>query len=242
MVKGYIGPMGLKGKITILVDKAIPEDKAFIVGANKQNYHLENFSLKDDLSEFQIADLRLAKEGDLASDGKTPIQMKKGIEVGHIFQLGDKYTKSMNASVLAQSGKPFSPLMGCYGIGVTRTIAAAIEQNHDEKGIIWPKAIAPFQIHLIHIGKDEELKNKATELYQTLLEMGFEVLFDDRPMGPGFKFKDADLLGLPLRITFGEREWKSSQKLEIVERRNGNEQKLTEDETIKFVTTFFQES
>ena len=242
MIKGYIGPVGLKGKVTVLVDKAIPEDKAFIVGANKKDIHFENFSLKRDVEKFEVIDLRLAKEGDVASDGKTPIQMKKGIEVGHIFQLGDKYTKSMKALILAQNGKPFAPLMGCYGIGVTRTIAAAIEQNHDEKGIIWPKAIAPFQIHLIHIGKDEELKDKAAELYQKLIGMGFEVLFDDRPMGPGFKFKDADLLGLPLRITFGEREWKSSQKLEVVERQNGNEQKLSEDETIKFITTFFQES
>jgi len=242
MVKGYIGPIGLNGKVTILVDQAVPKDKAFVIGANKEETHLENFSLERDLPEYQSVDLRLAKEGDVANDGKTPIQIKKGIEVGHIFQLGDKYTKSMKATVLAQSGKPFPPLMGCYGIGVTRTIAAAIEQNYDQKGIIWPKAIAPFQVHLIHIGKDEDLKNKAAEFYEKLIAAGVEVLFDDRAMGPGFKFKDADLLGLPLRITFGEREWKSSQKLEIVNRKTAEEQKLTEEETIKFVTNFFQES
>jgi prolyl-tRNA synthetase len=242
MVKGYIGPIGLKKPVTVLVDRAVPEDKGFIVGSNKKDFHLKNVILNRDVNEYKKVDLRLSRESDFAADGKTKIQIRKGIEVGHIFQLGDKYSKSMKAAIQGKDGKPFYPLMGCYGIGISRIVAAAIEQHHDEKGIIWPKAIAPYQIHFIHIGKDEAIKLEAEAFYEKLISAGFEVIFDDRKLGPGFKFKDADLLGLPLRITFGEREWKESKKFELVERKTGNEQKLTEDELMAFVNVFFRES
>jgi prolyl-tRNA synthetase len=228
--KGYMSPLGLNGKISILFDEAIDVDKSFIVGANKENYHVKGFVPSREIEKFKVADLRLAKEGDLAFDKKTPVKFRKGVEVGHIFQLGNKYTKSMKASVLDQNGKKVTPLMGCYGIGVSRTMAAAIEQNHDENGIIWPAPIAPFDLYFAVIGKKEATKTLSNEIYKELKSSGVDVLFDDRGMGPGPMFKDADLLGLPVRLVLGERDYEASGELELKIRHSGESIKVKQEE------------
>ncbi len=230
--KGYMSPLGLNGKISVLFDEAIDVEKSFIVGANKENYHVKGFVPSRDVEKYKIADLRLAKEGDLAHDKKTPVKFRKGIEVGHIFQLGNKYTKSMKATVLDQNGKKVTPLMGCYGIGVTRTMAAAIEQNHDENGIIWPAPIAPFDIYFAVIGKKDETKSLSNEIYQDLKRSGVDVLFDDRGMGPGPMFKDADLLGLPVRAVLGERDYNATGELEVKVRSTGESFKVKKEELV----------
>lgn len=221
MPKGFIGPIGLKKEIRVIFDKAVDLDSAYVAGANKVDLHIRNLVPSRDVKEFETADLRMTMEGDLAANGQV-VKIKKGIEVGHIFQLGDKYTRAMDISVLDQNGKAAYPLMGCYGIGITRIAAAAIEQSHDDKGIIWHKSIAPFQVHFIAITKNEEFKQKADEIYQDL-NKSLEVVFDDRKAGPGFKFKDADLLGCPLQVVLGERDFKESGKLKIINRSTGEE-------------------
>lgn len=229
LVKGFIGPQGLNEKLNILFDLAIDENSGFVTGANKENYHVTGFTPDRDLKgSYKIADLRMAKIGDVAPDLKTPIEFKKGIEVGHIFQLGDKYTKALKAEVLSESGKKVFPLMGCYGIGVSRTMAAAVEQNHDDNGIIWPLPIAPFEIYFAVIGKSDETKKRADQIYQDLKSKQFDILFDDRGLGPGPMFKDADLLGLPIRVVLGERDFKESGELEIKLRKTGETIKVKE--------------
>jgi prolyl-tRNA synthetase len=221
MPKGFIGPIGLKKEIRVIFDEAVDLDSAYVAGANKVDLHIGNLVPSRDVKASESADLRTAMEGDLAASGQS-VKIKKGIEVGHIFQLGDKYTRAMDISVLDQNGKAAYPLMGCYGVGITRVAAAAIEQSHDDNGIIWHKSIAPFQLHFIAITKNEEFKQKANEIYEELNNK-FEVLFDDRKVGPGFKFKDADLLGCPLQLVMGERDFKESGKLKIINRANGQE-------------------
>ncbi len=233
--KGYIGPHNLSQKITTLFDLAIDENAAYSTGANKENYHYTGFVPLRDLGSVEKVDLRLSRAGDIhEADGKTGVcEEISGVEVGHVFQLGDKYTKSMNATILDQNGKATHPFMGCYGIGTTRTVAAAIEQSHDENGIVWPASIAPYHIHFCTIVKTEEMNNLGDELYQLMLNEKMEVLYDDRPkLGPGFKFKDADLLGLPIRVVLGERDYKKDQLLEIKLRKNEDSIKVTKEELI----------
>ena len=159
------------------------------------------------LKEAQVADLRNVMEGDASPDGKGVLKCARGIEVGHIFQLGDQYSKSMQMSVLNQDGAAVTPLMGCYGIGVTRIVAAAIEQHHDERGILWPAEMAPFQLAIVPLGyaDNPEVKTAADSLYQQALHLGIEVVLDDRDERPGVKFADLDLIGIPHRIVIGER-------------------------------------
>ncbi len=232
LVKGFIGPVGLSNDLVIVFDEQIDLDAAYVVGANTVDTHTENFIPSRDLKSAQTHDLRLAKEGDLTLDGKNKVVIKRGIEVGHVFQLGDKYTKGMNVQVLDKNGKLATPLMGCYGIGVTRVVAAAIEQSHDENGIIWPKAIAPYQIYFATIVKKEETKKLADDIYSELLKAGFEVLYDDRDQGPGFKFKDSDLIGLPIRLVLGERDYEASGELEIVTRKGGTTLKVKKENLV----------
>lgn len=215
LIRGFIGPLGLQQKIKCYFDSAISLDAFYAIGANEKNYHYINFNIKRDLSnDIVMADIRLTKEDDLTLDDY-PIVFKKGIEVGHIFQLGSKYTEAMNITVLDRSGKKIHPQMGCYGIGISRLMSAAIEQHHDESGIKWPISIAPFHIYFARIAKTNEAKNIADEIYQKLIHEGFEVLYDDRDLSPGVMFKDADLLGLPVRLVFGERDYALDQSLEI---------------------------
>jgi len=228
LVKGFIGPHGHGDQIQVVFDSAINLEAFYIVGANKKDFHLVDFQPKRDCKKVETADLRLAKEGDLSVANKMPVKVCKGIEVGHIFQLGDKYTKSMKVKVLDRNGKTATPLMGCYGIGVTRIAAAVIEQNHDEKGMIWPPSIAPFKFHAVLIGRDEKFRQKCLNIYDLLIKEGHEVLIDDRDVGPGFKFKDADLLGCPYQIIFGEKEFNETSKFKIVKRKDGTISEIEE--------------
>ena len=222
LLKGFISSQGLAKEIKIVVDNCIDLNASYVVGANKKDFHLLGFNPKRDLLEFSSADLRMARAGDLTMDGKYTVLEKRGIEVGHVFQLGDLYTKKMKVGVLDQNGKLATPLMGCYGIGVTRVVAAAIEQNHDANGIIWPKSIAPYQVYFATIVNADEYIKIAEEIYQDLLNAKIEVVYDDRNIGPGNKFKDADLLGLPYRVVLGERDFSATGELEIIERKSGN--------------------
>ena len=232
LVKGFIGPVGLNPKLSVVLDNAIDPNGLYVAGANKLDYHVKNLKIDRDCKNLARADLRLAQSGDLTMDGQGVVAVKRGIEVGHIFQLGNKYTKAMNVTVSDLNGKPLHPLMGCYGIGITRVAAAAIEQNHDDQGIIWPKAIAPFHIYFASIVKDETLMALAQELYLEMQNAGLEVLLDDRKEGPGFKFKDSDLLGLPVRVVLGDKTWNAEQKLEVVWRKTGEKQLVSREELI----------
>lgn len=236
LIKGYMSPYGITEKISFIFDKTIDPDCGYVAGANKENYHIKGFTPSRDVETFKRADLRMAKAGDYAPNSDQLIEFKKGIEVGHIFQLGDKYTKSMKASVLTQSGKKESPLMGCYGIGVTRTMAAAIEQSHDENGIIWPASIAPYSVYFAVIGKKDTTKKLADEIYGEMTSKNIEVLYDDRGFGPGPMFKDADLLGLPVRVVLGERDYSSSGELEVKVRATGETFKVKKEGLVGKVT------
>lgn len=237
---GFIGPHS-KTKITLIYDKAVNLKSSYCSGANKSGYHAKGFVPERDSSDFSQVDLRSSQAGDLDPIGKFHVEIKKGIEVGHIFQLGDKYTKALLADVLNSQGKKIHPLMGCYGIGVTRIAAAAIEQCHDENGIIWPKTIAPFQVHLIVISKSDETKAKMEAIYNELLDAGVEVLYDDRKLGPGFKFKDADLLGCPLKIVLGERDFNETGLLEAKSRDGKIDEKIRPEDVLNFCQKYIHD-
>ncbi|CAA6826060.1 MAG: Prolyl-tRNA synthetase (EC, bacterial type [uncultured Thiotrichaceae bacterium] len=204
-VPGYIGPLGLN--LRIIADHATSCMADFVCGANKEDKHLINANWVRDIPEPEFMDIRNVVDGDPSPDGNGTLSIVRGIEVGHIFQLGDKYSKAMNASVLNESGKDQTMTMGCYGIGVSRVVAATIEQNHDENGIIWPEAIAPFQIAIVPINyhKSEGVQEAAGKLYQELLQAGYDVFLDDRNMRPGAMFADLELIGVPHRVVISDR-------------------------------------
>lgn len=228
---GFLGPVGAPNADLTFFDREIAGAHDAVMGANKPGFHIQHVEPKRDLPSMQAAntfDLVSAVEGDLCprGDGRARYQAKRGIEVGHVFKLGDKYSKAMNATVQneAKESKPME--MGCYGIGVTRVIASAIEQNHDKDGIVWPEPIAPYQIHLVSAGADDaEVRTAADEIYQELVRRQVEVLYDDRDMSPGVKFKDADLVGLPTRVVVGKRGLAEGQ-IEVVRRRDKSASKL----------------
>jgi prolyl-tRNA synthetase len=203
---GSIGPVGLKD-IKVFVDRSAALSSDFVCGANKDDAHLTGVNWERDLELGEIVDLRNVLEGDASPDGKGTLEIKRGIEVGHIFKLGNKYSSAMNATVLNENGKATIMEMGCYGIGVSRVVAAAIEQNYDDNGIIWPQAIAPFQIALIPLNghKSEAVAEKTEEIYQQLLDLGVDVLMDDRNERPGSKFADIELIGIPHRVVISDR-------------------------------------
>jgi prolyl-tRNA synthetase len=202
---GFIGPVGLK--LRLYADHAAARVADFVCGANRRDLHLTGVNWGRDLPEPEVVDLRNVVPGDPSPSGQGTLGIARGIEVGHIFQLGRKYSESMNATVLDEQGKAVTMFMGCYGIGVTRVVAAAIEQNHDERGILWPEPIAPFHVSLIPINlqKSERVREVAERLYVELQAAGFEVLFDDRDARPGVKFADDELLGIPHRIVVGDK-------------------------------------
>jgi prolyl-tRNA synthetase len=202
---GFIGPLGLD--CPVYADLATSSMSDFVCGANRADEHLRGVNWVRDLAEPQFADLRNAVEGDPSPDGRGTLRIARGIEVGHVFQLGSKYSESMGATVLDADGREQPMLMGCYGIGVTRLVAAAIEQNHDDRGIIWPTPIAPFTVLLVPINlhKSPRVQEACETLYQALQAAGVEVLFDDRDARPGVKFADGELIGVPHRIVIGER-------------------------------------
>ncbi len=201
---GFAGPVGLKN-VRILADHAVKSMKNFVVGANQADTHYVDANWNRDFTVDQFADLRNAQTGDLSPRGEGTLTLAKGIEVGQVFLLGTKYSKSMNATILDDQGKERLAIMGCYGIGVGRTAAAAIEQNHDEKGIIWPFPIAPFHVHLLPLSQSAQTIQVATQLYSDLGSAGFEVLWDDRDERAGVKFNDADLMGAPFQVIIGDK-------------------------------------
>jgi prolyl-tRNA synthetase len=210
---GYIGPVGLPEEITVIADRSVAAMNDFVCGANEAGYHLTGVNFGRDLAEPLVADIRNAVAGDPSPDGKGRLEICRGIEVGHVFQLGSKYSKAMNATFLDESGKAQVMEMGCYGIGVSRIVAAAIEQGNDERGIIWPLPMAPFQVAIAPIGyrKNAEVKNVADHLHDELQSAGIEVLLDDRDERPGVMFADLELIGIPHRITVGERGLKDGK-------------------------------
>lgn len=234
LIKGFMGPTCETDKLKVIFDETIDMDASYVVGANEADFHMKGFvPSRDTKPKFFRADMRLAKEGDYIGDDQ--VVFKKGIEVGHIFQLGDKYTKSMKVTVLNDQGKGITPLMGCYGIGVTRVLASAIEQNNDKDGIVWPASIAPYDVYLGYIGKTPETKALVEEIHAELKNAGIDVLFDDRQLGPGQMFKDADLIGLPLRVILGERDFLATGELEIKVRKNGEVLKVKKEALLKTI-------
>ena len=239
LIKGFMGPTA-SVELKVVFDEAIDMNASYVVGANDADYHLKGFvPSRDTKPKHFRADLRLAKDGDYIGDDQ--IVLKKGIEVGHIFQLGDKYTKSMKVTVLNEKGQNVTPIMGCYGIGVTRVMAAAIEQNNDKDGIMWPASIAPYDLYFCYIGKTPEIREVAEEIWRDFLKSGFDVLFDDRQLGPGQMFKDADLIGLPLRIVVGERDFTATGEIEVKVRKTGETLKVKKDQLLSTVQAKLRE-
>ena len=211
---GYLGPLNLKQAVRIVADREVAVMADWICGANEADFHITGVNWGRDLPEPElVADLRNVAEGDLSPDGKGVLAIERGIEIGHIFYLGTKYSKAMHATFLDEGGKPQFFEMGCYGIGITRLPAAAIEQNHDDKGIIWPAAIAPFEVVIVPMGyaKSEQVKSEADRLYAELKAAGVDVILDDRDERPGSMFADWELIGVPHRIVVGERGLKEGK-------------------------------
>ncbi len=208
---GSVGPVGLM--IKVYVDRAASTLSDFVCGTNDDDFHYTGVNWERDLPLGEVVDIRNIIEGDPSPDGKGTLTIARGIEVGHIFKLGKTYSEKMHADVLDENGKSTTMTMGCYGIGVSRVVAAAIEQHHDDKGIIWPAAIAPFQVALcpIQMKKSEIVRETCERLYQELSAAGIDVLFDDRDIRPGVMFADMELVGIPHRIVVGERSLKESQ-------------------------------
>lgn len=205
---GYLGPVGLGSQVSVIADLTVANMSDFVCGANEAPYHLRGVNWGRDLPEpALVADIRNVVAGDQAPDGRGVLNIQRGIEVGHVFYLGTKYSEALKATYLDETGKPALLQMGCYGIGVTRIVGAAIEQNHDDRGIIWPRAMAPFEIVVCGLGwgKSESVREKATDLYQKLKSLGYDVILDDRDLRPGVMFADWELIGVPLRITVGDR-------------------------------------
>jgi len=205
---GYLGPMGTRKTVKVVADRTVALMSDFVCGANEADYHYTGMNWGRDLPEPDlVADIRNVVEGDPSPDGKGTLSIQRGIEVGHVFYLGTKYSEAMNATYLDETGKPRLMEMGCYGIGVTRLLGAAIEQNHDERGIIWPAAMAPFSVVLCPIGYDrsEEVKQAADRLHDELAAQGVDVLLDDRGERPGAMFADWELVGIPQRVVISDR-------------------------------------
>lgn len=225
---GYLGPIGLKQPVKVIADRTVAHMADFICGANDADFHFTGVNWGRDLPEPDlVADLRNVIEGDPSPDGKGVLAIQRGIEVGHVFYLGTKYSKAMNATFLDEDGKPKHFEMGCYGIGVTRILGAAIEQNHDARGIIWPRAIAPFEVVICPVGwgKSQAVRDEAQKLYDALIAAGVDAVLDDRDERPGVMFADWELIGVPHRVTIGDRGLKEGQ-VEYQGRRDAEATKL----------------
>ena len=232
---GSIGPVNLS--IPVYVDLSAAAIADFVCGANEKGKHLKGVNWERDLPAPQAVDIRNVIEGDPSPDGNGTLSIKRGIEVGHIFQLGTTYSEAMKASVLNENGKAITMTMGCYGIGVSRVVAAAVEQNNDDKGIIWPDTIAPFQIVIIpmNMQKSERVKEAAENLYQQLLDTGFDVALDDRKERAGVMFADMELIGIPHRIVIGEKGLDKGM-FEYKARRDADNQDIPVDQLIQFLS------
>lgn len=221
---GSIGPVNLS--IPCIIDRSAAVCSDFVCGANENGKHYQGVNWERDLPLARIEDIRNAVNGDPSPDGQGTLNIKRGIEVGHIFQLGQKYSQALNASVLSENGKAEVLTMGCYGIGVSRVVAAAIEQNHDDRGITWPTALAPFQVAIVpmNMHKSDKVKETAEKLYTDLIATGIEVIFDDRKERPGVMFADMELIGIPYRVVIGDRSLKNG----VVEFKGRNDDKAEE--------------
>ncbi len=237
---GFAGPVGLKG-IRILADHAIKGMRNVVIGANQADTHFLDANCDRDFKVDQFADLRNAQTGDPSPRGDGTLTLAKGIEVGQVFLLGTKYSKSMNATILDDKGQERLAIMGCYGIGIGRTAAAAIEQNHDEKGIIWPFPIAPFQVHLLPVSQSDKTADATARLYDDLLAAGFEVLWDDREERAGVKFNDADLIGAPFQVVVGDKGL-ADGVVEVKVRKSGAKSRVAPSELIACLRRFSDEA
>lgn len=234
---GYLGPVGVSEDVAVYADRTVADMSDFCCGANEEGFHLTGVNFGRDLPEPQVADLRNVVEGDRSPDGKGTLKLQRGIEVGHVFYLGTKYSEALNATYLDENGKPQVLQMGCYGIGVTRLAGAAIEQNHDEKGIIWPASIAPFEVVIcpMNYAKSEAVREAADKLYEDLKARGVDVILDDRDMRPGVMFADWELIGVPHRVVIGDRGLKEGA-VEYADRRNLAEKVMVKtDEAVDFI-------
>jgi prolyl-tRNA synthetase len=238
---GSLGPVGLE--LPVLVDHAAAHLADFICGANQDGRHFTGVNWERDLPEPECADLRNVVDGDPSPDGSGTLSIARGIEVGHIFQLGKKYSEAMKATVLDEQGKEQTMIMGCYGIGVSRIVAAAIEQNNDDNGMLWPDAIAPYHIALLpmNMKKSQRIRDAANSLYEELQSAGFEVLLDDRPVRPGVMFSEMELIGIPHRIVIGEKNLDQG-RLEYKSRRAAQSRDIPRADIISFLNTQIRKS
>ena len=237
---GSLGPVNLP--IPMIIDRSVALMSDFGAGANIDGKHYFNVNWERDVALPQVADLRNVVEGDPSPDGKGTLLIKRGIEVGHIFQLGTKYSEAMKATVQGEDGRPQTMIMGCYGIGVSRVVAAAIEQHHDERGIIWPSdAIAPFTVAIVpmNMHKSESVQQFSENLYRTLLAQGMDVIFDDRKERPGVMFADMELIGVPHMLVIGEKNLANGE-IEYKNRRSGEKQMVAQDQLLDFLASQLQ--
>jgi prolyl-tRNA synthetase len=238
--RGFVGAIGIKAKV--LADFSLLNMVNCVMGANKEDYHVKNVNLGRDFKVDIFADLRVARETDPCPRCRGELRFARGIEVGHVFKLGTKYSEAMKAVYLDQNGQEQTMVMGCYGIGVGRTVAASIEQNNDENGIIWPVPIAPFQVIVTPVNINEpRLAEVAERLYHSLTGKGMEVLLDDRDERAGVKFNDADLIGIPLRITIGPKRL-AEGKVEVKIRKTGETRPLLIEEVEAFIVSYIREA
>ena len=234
--RGFAGAVGIKAKM--IADYSLINMANFVMGANKPDYHVKNVNIGRDFSLDAFADLRIVRENDLCPRCGSPLKFARGIEVGHVFKLGTKYSKAMKAIYLDKNGKEQYMVMGCYGIGIGRTVAAAIEQNYDENGIIWPLPIAPYHVIITPVNvNDEPIRRVSEDLYKSLSEKGIEVILDDRDERAGVKFKDADLIGIPLRVTVGHKSL-ADGRIEIKIRASGEVNSLAIDRVDEFIVNY----
>jgi prolyl-tRNA synthetase len=235
---GSIGPIEISD-VEIIADFAVDSIVNGVCGANKEHFHYKNVNPSRDFQVSQYMDLRFIQEGDLSPDGNGTIVFAKGIEVGHVFKLGTRYSEAMNATYLDDNGRNQPMIMGCYGIGVSRTLAAVAEQFNDENGLVWPVNLAPFDLHLIAVNmKDEHQAHLAEELYMHLKQNRYDVLFDERQERPGVKFADSDLIGLPLRVTIGKKAVEGIVEVKV--RKTGEVREVHKDELIDVVSEIFK--
>ena len=235
-VPGYIGPVAINPDIRLIADHSVNSVETFVCGANKEGFHFQHVDISRDVGrKVEFNDIRNVIVGDPSPDQKGSLEIMRGIEVGHIFQLRTKYSEALKCQYLDKDGKTRPTEMGCYGIGVSRIVAAAIEQGHDERGIIWPASMAPFHVAIATIGykKNEEVRDCAAKLENELMNLGMEVLVDDRDERPGVMFADLELIGIPYRITLGERGLKEGL-LEIFDRKSGAMEKIKIDSIVDF--------
>ena len=228
---GSLGPVGFKGRI--IIDRTADRMSNFACGANKTGFHLVNVNWDRDVPSYEVMDIRNVEEGDPSPDGQGTLHLRKGIEVGQVFMLGTKYSEAMKATVKDENGKDIPMIMGCYGIGVTRAIAAVIEQHHDDRGIIWPEEIAPFKVAIVTIKptKSEPVRLAAEKLYADLQKAGVEVIYDDRDERPGVMFADMELMGVPHIVTIGDKSL-ANGKIEYKLRKTGDKEELDADSAL----------